>query len=367
MSRIFTASLFALLLAACGGEKLINRPPEQPVRERFAQRKASSIDILFVIDNSRTMREERDAVAANIGTFIDFIDPDPARTGESGEVDYRIAVTTTDANRTGGALVRGTQAPLIIQPGDPDPVKAFQSTIAAIQEGGALEEGFQSALLAIQNAAEVRDARGAPMFLRENAYLYVIIVSDEEDSSFGEVRYYQRAFESLKGKGNENTVAISAIAGPVPNGCASAEAGERYAEIARLTGGVLGDICTTDWGATLQDLAVTGIGLRKRFQLKHPPRDLQGDPSIGPEDFVSLVVHYPCTYESDDPLFAERLCQPPVERACGGGEDRVTCVPFYVEKNGWTFDASENSIVFDGDAVPGPGSVVEVEYYKRDK
>jgi hypothetical protein len=371
MSRNHFASLSVLLLAAaCGEERLIPRPPEKPIQDRFDQRKASSIDILFVIDNSRTMQEEREAVAANIATFVDYIDPEPARTGESGEVDYRIAVATTDANRSGGALIRGTEpgAPLIIEPGAGyDPVAAFQDTIAAIKEGGALEQGFEAALLALENAGEVRDGAGEPMFMRENAYLYVIVVSDEEDSSFGETRYYHRAFESLKGTGNENTVAVSAIAGPVPSGCATAEAGERYAEIAGLTGGVLGDICTSDWGATLQELAVTGIGLRKRFQLDHPPRDYDGGPEIDWED-LTVRVHYPCSHEDSDPLLAPEICQPPLERSCNGkGEGQVTCFPFFRNANGWSFDTRENSIVFEGDAVPGPGSTIEVEYFPRDK
>ncbi len=371
MSRLYFASLSLLLLtAACGEDVLLDRPPPKPLVDRFEQRKASSIDILFVIDNSRTMQEEREAVAANIGTFVGYLDPDPSRVGESGHVDYRIAVATTDATRSNGALVRGTKpgAPLVIAPGAGyDPVAAFQDTISAIKEGGALEQGFEAALLALENAGELRDGAGKPMFMREEAYLYVIVVSDEEDSSFGEVRYYHRAFESLKGTGNENTVAVSASAGPVPDGCATAEAGQRYEEIARLTGGVLGNICTEDWGATLQELAVTGIGLRKRFQLKVPPRDLDGEPTIGWED-VKVRVQYPCAYEDTDPLLAPEICQPPLERSCsGGGAGQVTCYPFYRTTHGWSFDARENSIVFDGDAVPGPGSTVEVEYRPRDK
>jgi hypothetical protein len=48
------------------------------------------IDILFVIDNSGSMGEEQAILAANIGSFIDVLENDEV------EANYRIGVTTTD-------------------------------------------------------------------------------------------------------------------------------------------------------------------------------------------------------------------------------------------------------------------------------
>ena len=56
-------------------------------------------------------------------------------------------------------------------------------------------------------------------FLRPNAALAIIVVSDEDDSSFGTTDYYARFFQSAKGKGNESLVSFSAIAGTTPVGC----------------------------------------------------------------------------------------------------------------------------------------------------
>ena len=55
-------------------------------------------------------------------------------------------------------------------------------------------------------------------FLREDADLHVIFVSDEDDYSHGReaywaARYYTRLLEGSKGPGNENKVTISAIVG----------------------------------------------------------------------------------------------------------------------------------------------------------
>jgi len=365
---VLLLSHLLFLLAACGDERLVDRPPAPPVTDRLPQERASRIDILFVIDNSDSMIEEQEALGDNFARFLRYIDPDPARSGEPNEVDYRIAVTTTDASRSGGRLIRARrpQAPYILRPGETyNPVTEMQAILDAIETGGAREQGFEAALLGLGRASELTDAEG-PMFLREGAWLYVIVVSDEDDSSRGEVQYWYRRFETLKGVGNENTITFSAIAGPLPAGCGDeARPGVRYAQLASLTGGVLGSICTSDWGATLEELAISGIGLVKRFQLSHPPKDVASPIGIGVEDFLEVLVHYPCAYEDGDPHLTEPACAE-TERACDGDEGSVICVPYFGEKDGWSFDPRENAIVFDGAAVPGPGSTVEVKYYARD-
>lgn len=363
MSRVLAACCLAVLIFGCGEEILVERDPDPPHTDVFEQVRASSIDILFVIDNSDSMQEERAALASNFATFLAYIDPDPTRSGEAGEVDYRIAITTTDAIRTDGALVGD---PPVIQPGASyNPLEKFQAALASIRRGGAYEEGFEAALLALERAKGLRDSQNRPAFMRDGAYLYVIVVTDEDDASFGEVRYFHRRFETLKGIGNENMVAFSAIAGPLPDGCGEAEAGVRYAALANLTGGVLGDICTEDWGSTLRQLAVRGIGLRKRFQLTYPPRDQASPEGIGPEDFQDVQIHYPCDYPDDDPHLSEAACAQ-VARACNDDPRAVICVPWWGETDGWVFEPRDNTIVFDGAAVPGPRSRIQLRYRPRD-
>lgn len=356
--------LATLLASACGGEKLIDRPGEQPLVDEFKQIKASSIDILFVVDNSRSMLEEHAALSQNFDQFLELVDPNPTKKGEAGEVDYRLALTTTDGSRTGGRIVG---SPQVILPGLPDTLEAFRNNVTKLtdDEGSANEQGLAAAELALDTLRDMKDGGGKPLFLRDGAYLYIIILSDEEDGSFGEVRYFQRYFETIKGTGNENTVAVSAIAGPVPGGCETAAPGERYAEMTHLTGGVFGDICTTDWGATLRNLAVSGIGLRKRFQLDEQPRN-NVEPEIWDyKDFVSVLVRYPCDTPEDDPHLSPEVCSG-IDNQCSGKDPAIVCAPYFGEKDGWTFDERENAIVFDGNAVPGPGSTLEVRYFPRD-
>lgn len=359
--------LVALAALGCGSDKLVDRPADPPKTDKFQQIKASAIDILFVIDNSGSMEPHQEALAANFSRFMELIDPDPSQRGEDGEVDYRLAIASTDADKDAGKL-QGT--PAVLQP-DPGSIDTFRKNVQVGTKGAAREEGLRAAELALEAAGKLKDDQGRKAFLRDNAFLYVIFVSDEDDKSFGEIRYYHRRLEGLKGLGNENTVLTSAIAGPVPDGCVDeedrrAEPGERYLELARRTGGVLGSLCTTDWSATLRELAFTGLGLRKRFQLSLPVQPQNADGVVDPESFDYLAVHYPCSIKEDDPHLDRHLCSH-VEWACGAGAEKpgVACTPFWSEEDGVIFDPRENALVFSGAAVPGPGSTIWVTYQPR--
>ncbi|HEY0839642.1 MAG TPA: hypothetical protein VGD74_05605 [Vulgatibacter sp.] len=364
--------LVALLAAAaCGSDKLIDRPADPPQTDSFAQLKASSIDILFVIDNSGSMKPHQEALAANFSRFMDLIDPDPSAKGEDGEVDYRLAIATTDVDEQAGQL---QGEPKILQPGQNyDPIAAFKRNVIVGTKGAAREQGLRAAELALQGAAQLKDANGKKAFMRDDAFLYVIFVADEDDNSFGEVRYYHRRLESLKGIGNENTVLTSVITGIDRKGCKigediHVEYGSRYVELTQLTGGVLGNLCTDDWSATLRELAFSGLGLRKRFQLSMPVEPRNADRVVTPESFDYIAVHYPCTTSNDDPHLTEHLCSH-VERHCGSGADKpgVACTPYWSEEDGVIFDPRENTLVFSGAAIPGPGSTIWATYQARIK
>jgi hypothetical protein len=364
MIRLLVFSLSALALIACGEERLISQPPDPPLQDRFPQKRASSIDILFVIDNSESMAHEQASLSANFGNFLRYVDPDPLRGGERDEVDYRLAITTTDASRTGGALV-GT--PAILRPGAGyDPLEKFQQNALVGIKGGSLEAGFDAALAALENASKLN---GGKDFLRPEAWLYIIFLSDEDDGSFGEVHHFYRVLESMKGTGNENAVAISAIVMPRADACAEGrEVGTRYIQLAELSGGVVGDLCAEDWSDTLRQLAVSGIGLAKRFQLDRPPLDQNADGVIDFED-LEVRVRYPCAVGAD----SEYLANPPCGRVTvdceGRDEDHmgVLCEPYHDANVGWVFNPVQNTVVFGEGAVPGPGAEVDVTYFPRTK
>jgi len=381
--RLASCLAVALAATACGEDPVVVVKPRDRVIDRFEQKKASAIDILFVIDNSGSMARHQENLSNNFEHFFRLIDPDPRRVGESGEVDYRLAVATTDAIRDAGKIQYEAGEPPILRPtSDYDPLLLFKKRALVGTSGAAREEGFRAAELAVEAASQITESDGKPAFLRSEAYLYIIFVSDEDDESRDEVRYFERRFRSLKSRGNEKTVIVSAIAGPnespLPAECVNEEGdaivkpGARYKELTKLTGGILGNICLQDWAQTLEDLAYTGLGLRKRFQLSAPlsagPNKNEVDLDILQRVLHRVEVQYPCTTPRDYPKLSAPFCFETEDR-CESERPMLVCRPSYDQSQrvGFWFEPRDNTIVFALDAVPGPGSVVEVEYTPREK
>ena len=154
-------------------------------------------------------------------------------------------------------------------------------------------------------------------FLREEAGLRVIFVSDENDQSPGTVADYVQYYQGLKPQASD--VILSDISGGI-GGCqgagGNASSGSRYVAATVATGGVSAAICGANWVATLSSLAWLSQSLADTFELSRQP--------------------------VEDTL-----------------EVRVNGVNVYV---GWTYDTSLNAIVFDPTHIPEDGDEIEIEY-----
>jgi hypothetical protein len=334
--------------------------------DTYAQRSASKVDVLWVVDNSGSMAARQENLARNFHAFIELF--------RQGSIDFRLGVTTTDVFARPGELV-GT--PTLLAPDTPDLENAFAQNVKVGTLGSAYEEGLEAARLVLERQAE----QGAPWrealaaceaacdtdtcredcsvcypvpFLRPGAFLYLVFVSDEEDHSPYELRAYWRAFEQAQGIGNDGTVVASAIIGDVPtNGC-GATPGSRYAELARMTGGEVGSICDAEFADTLHSLATSAVGLRRTFVLSHTP-----DPST-----LEVQVNYPC----GAPAEAVADCESVDRSACDGRPAEaleLVCTPHRDGTDGWRYEVEQGALFFAGRSVPGLGSRVEMRYFEE--
>jgi hypothetical protein len=190
--------------------------------------------------------------------------------------------------------------------------------------GSGNEQGLQAAYLALSNPLIFGHNAG---FIRPDAVLSVIIVSDEQDYSPGAVDFFVNFFLSIKGFRNTNQFSLSAIVGDAPSGCngpgGNADDGSRYIDAATRTLGVIQSICTSDWSRALEDLSTTAFGFKSRFILSNQPV------------IQSLAV------------FVDGV------RVDG----RTTS-----GTNNWQYDVSTNSVNFTPFATPEPGANIRVEY-----
>lgn len=362
-SRLLPVALLAL--AACPSPKLKKvLPPDERV-DTYDQIGASSIDVLWVIDNSGSMAPRQENLAKNIASFIDVF--------SKTSIDYRLAITTTDIFKEKGAFVGN---PLIISPKTPSPSQAFAANAHVGTNGSPYEAGLEAANMALakQTAANApkltqlsmceSTCRNEPTcianckttvpidFLRPDAYLYFVFVSDEDDESSQDVRYYWRSFDDAKGVGNDGTVTTAAIIGDVPmNGC-GAGPGTRYKALSDLTGGEVGSVCDTSFADTLKKLATDAVGLHRKFGLVVKPNVMT----------IAVDIRYPCNINSE----LTKACASVDNTGCmdmPADATELLCTPVQGGADGWVYEPDSNTIYFSGESVPYLGGTIEITYY----
>lgn len=205
----------------------------------------SPADILFVIDNSGSMADEQENLARNFDAFIDVL------AGSAG--DYHIAVVTTDVGVGGDGCGRRSECEgLATQNRLPDFPFALQSTdqsacmdsdipfncfIGAESGGfirttgtdrqtiidqfsanvriGSCGSGSERGLQAMREALAFTGQAGCNEgFIRDDANLIVVFVSDEPDFSPDDPIDYLSDLEDAKG-GDFSKVRVAAIVGAI--------------------------------------------------------------------------------------------------------------------------------------------------------
>ncbi len=180
--------------------------------QNTVQTPITDIDVLFLIDNSNSMAEEQANLATNFPKLIQKLD--------EGGLNYRVGVVTSDLGAGSypklpscekiegdkGKLVPMPQKPECPQmqdawiekikgktnvPGD-DISQAF-ACLAQVGVGGC---GFEHQLEAIYKAL---DPNVNPGFLRRDAALALIIISDEDDCSAEDTSLFDPSNQALDG------------------------------------------------------------------------------------------------------------------------------------------------------------------------
>ncbi len=296
----------------------------------FHQPSEVKSDVLFVVDNSGSMGEEQSALASNFSSFIQHT--------TTLDVDYHIGVIANEVQETEtdigdpprdvfpGVLVQAPGCPKIITNNTPDVPGCFADNVKiGTCCSDEQEAGLEAAWIAL-SPPEVDDPGLNGGFMREDAKLYIICVSDEQDQSKGNPDFYVDFFSAIKGYRNTEWMKVSAICGDCPSGCGGeqAECGSRYIEVANRTGGIFESICTSNWAQALDTLGIDAFAEIREFPLSRP-----ADAST-----ISVTVN-----------------DVPVDQASSTGGD-----------DGWTYYPDTNSIYFGEDCVPGKGDTIKVSY-----
>ncbi|MDY0059095.1 MAG: choice-of-anchor D domain-containing protein [Myxococcota bacterium] len=327
---------------------------ETDVVDRFVQAEGAMVDVLFVIDDSGSMGDDQENLSRNFQHFVDaggLLDP-------TAEVDFHLGVITTDLDGDDNLFGTGQEMGpdrgklrgdvRIVTRDTPNFQQVFEDNLlVGADEAGAQESGLQTARDALDaiwlesvphgNCANTEDCEAGEEcvnrkcvghnrgFLRDEASLEIVFLSDEEDQSPSQIDFYIDFYKSIKGFRNEGLLRCWAIVGDSPRGCqtndGSAAAGERYIEVANATGGRFHSICDAEFAQAMEDIGHTAFSLRVQFFLTR----------VADPDTVVVEVD---------------------------GRN----VP---AANNWSYDPDSNSVIFEEPAVPQPNQEIVVHYKAR--
>ncbi len=245
--------------------------------DRFTQGTGSanpSLAVLWMVDNSSSMREEQATLASNFRIFIDgFI--------KQG-VDLKMAVITTDDH-----INRDSAGKLTLQEAKLDEA-GFKNHFAQVVQVGTNGDLVEKGLLSTQKFFEAN-----PSWAGEDRYLIVIYISDEDDLSCPNADQTDPScpffvHPPVENPQNFNTAInyflpkiqrgwpdhkfmIFSIVGGARESTHAQGRGNRYIELARRTGGASYEI-TKPFAHILKDLQNKVAQLIK-FVLSHPARE----------------------------------------------------------------------------------------------
>jgi hypothetical protein len=224
--RLLIAVVVWAIFSACNGCLGCLSPVDQPgsnlpgtCQAEAPVVDAQKLDVLFVVDNSDSMREEQEGVARELTSFVSEL-----RSAGGVQQDIRVGVITTSVyehviDSTGhdyflecdnyppycsqqgklqavpdsapdGGVILGTGSERVLDNNDPDLVEKFSRLVRVGIYGSGQETPFEALRLAFSTPLSTTPIAmgGNSDFLRDGARLLIVVLSDEDDCSENFVR-----------------------------------------------------------------------------------------------------------------------------------------------------------------------------------
>lgn len=282
----------------------------------------ANVDILWVIDNSySTMEVHQNRIASKMQSFYNGL--------ISNKTDFRIAATTMDMSSNGdqGALLGSVP---VVTRTTPNAVLRLQELLKRGGDGNNSEIG----LGAMKKALEKEVAKGSEaQFLREDALLVIVFVTDDKDFSQGTPNDYKLFLDGLKGENSlksqkwiVNYIGITDLNDPNCSTYGDYSArGDDYIELAQGSGGVSDSICETDFSSYIDQITLRLKSVLNRYKLEDIPL------------LDSLTVYKNGVLIRKD------------------------------NTNGWMYETETNTVVLNGSAKPGPNDDIEIKFEIKTK
>ena len=263
----------------------------QQISQNVLVNSNNKADVLVVIDNSGSMKTEQGNMASRFGTFLDKLQG----------LDWQVGIVTTDVEPnqyagknkllTDGHLLqyKNSNGLYILNSGmDLATAKTyFANTIQRpANEGSGNEQGIAATYRTIQRTSGTL-AENAPNrdFFRDGAVLSVLVVTDADETNPNGTQTQNKpqelinlvhsTFPNKPFKFNSIIVKINDSACLAVDG--NEGYGYSYTSLSQLTGGVIGTVCSQDYGNQLSAIGQATIDLINSVDLTCVPLDTNGD------------------------------------------------------------------------------------------
>ncbi len=291
---ILAGSLIALCACEKGGGNF-NIASDSSQFQQSATFEPRKLDVLFVVDNSGSMKASQTSLAQNFPSFINYF--------KAKGYDFKIAITTSDAYygeqfvNAGCSLCNAQQTqfrassdatngiPLrVLTNSTPNLENVFKANVQVGINGSGDERSFSSFKAALGSSLNVG-------FHRSDAYLSVILVSDADDFSHDDIDLnesyaqptlhaittYVDFLKSFTGGFPTRDFSVSTI-GVLDDACKTqlSSGGERkisnrYMELSDSTGGTKNSLCAP-FDTVLNNITASiASNTQAQFQLSRSP------------------------------------------------------------------------------------------------
>jgi len=272
------------------------------------------VDILWVIDDSGSMKSSQEALASNFESFASkFIEKD---------YDFQMAITTTGAYSDNSNFVGG-----IMGKSTPNFVDTFVDNVLVGIDGNIDERGMQSSVASMARS-------GNQGLVRNGSQLAIIIVSDEDDTSKDSNQVYLEELAAMTGSTlDKSNFSISAITisdsdclKKIGSWGSSHKIGKRYMEVAEATNGTVTSICD-DFSDSLKQISDKILNKTEKIVLNEEPI----------VESISVYINNELVPQADTSLPQD-------------------------EWSGWVYTQEGNTITFHGGIVPSASADFRINF-----
>ncbi len=229
------------------------------VTESYTVEANPSVDILFAVDKSGSMSGETRALGQAFSSFITEID--------NVTDDWQIGMVAEDHGCFEGGIITANT---------PNYEQVFLD--AANRRFILGDTDLTEALLQLTDNALLETGPGGcnAGFVRGNSLLHVVVVSDEPEQSGQTWDYWLNRWQSQMS--DPNLVMVSAVIDPSAGNCGSEGTG--YIEAANNTGGLILDVCNSNWGNYAQQLGQASVANLLTYLLSATPDEASIEVSV---------------------------------------------------------------------------------------